>query len=147
MAATTDREVSGNDILLKVDPLGGTNYVLLVCLNSNSIESTTSVIDAGSKCGPNKLPGVLDNKIQLEIIDVLNVSSGKISSSELFGLQQNKTVISWYYGPMTPTTEDVSYTGKGFFASWNNVAAKNTPVTTTCTLEIQGNITQTVTGS
>ncbi len=141
------REISGNDILLKIDPLGGTNYVLLVCLNSNSIESTTSVIDAGSKCGPNKLPGVLDNKIQLEIIDVLDVASGEISSSELFLLQQAKTVFSWYYGPMTPVAEDVSYTGTGFLASWNNVAAKNTPVVTTCTLEIQGNITQTVTGS
>jgi len=141
------REISGNDILLKVDPLGGTNYVLLVCLNSNSLESTTSVIDAGSKCGPNKLPGVLDNKIQLEIIDVLDVASGEISSSELFTLQQNKTVFSWYYGPMTPVAEDVKYTGKGFLASWNNVAAKNTPVITTCTLEIQGNITQTTQAS
>lgn len=143
----TRREISGNDIILKIDPLGGTNYVLLVCLNSNALESTTSVIDAGSKCGPNKLPGVLDNKAQLEIIDVLSLNSGEISSVELFTLQQNKTVFSWYYGPFTATTGDVKYTGKGFLGSWNNVAAKNTPVVTTCTLEIQGAITQTVTGS
>lgn len=141
------REISGNDIILKIDPLGGTKYVLMVCLNANSLDSTTSVIDAGSKCGPNKLPGVLDNKIELEIIDVLDVASGEISSSELFTLQQNKTVFSWYYGPFTAVAEDVKYTGTGFLSSWKNSAAKNSPVTTTCTLEVQGNITQTVQGS
>lgn len=147
MSATVDREISGNDIVLKVDPLGGTNYVLIVCLNQNSLASTTAVIDAGSKCGPSKLAGVIDNKIDFEIIDVLNVSSGKISSSELFTLQQAKTVIGWYYGPLTPVAEDVSYYGNGFIGEWKNAATKNTPVTTTATIEVTGSITQVTTGS
>jgi len=119
----------------------------LVCLNANTLESVTSVIDAGSKCGPNKLPGVIDNKATLEIIDVLDASNGEISSEVLFLLQQAKTIISFSYGPMVPAAGDVTYTGTGFLASWNNNATKNAPVITTCDLEIQGAITQTRTGS
>lgn len=143
----TRRSISGNDILLQIDPAGGTNYILLVCLNSNSLESTTSVIDAGSKCGPNKLPGTLDNKANLEIIDVLDTSNGEISSDVLFTLQQAKTIVSWKHGKVVPAAGDVTYTGTGFIAGWNNNASKDAAVTTTCTLEITGNITQTRTGS
>ena len=141
------REISGNDILLSIDPLAGTNYTLLVCLNSNSLESTTSVIDAGSKCGPNKLAGTIDNKIALEVIDVLDTTNSELSSEALFELQQAKQIVSWKYGKVTPAAGDVTYTGTGFIASWKNNANKNSPVTTTCDLEIQGNIVKTRTGS
>ena len=141
------REISGNDSLLSIDPLAGTNYTLLVCLNSNSLESTTSVIDAGSKCGPNKLAGTIDNKIALEVIDVLDTTNSELSSEALFELQQAKQIVSWKYGKVTPAAGDVTYTGTGFIASWKNNANKNSPVTTTCDLEIQGNIVKTRTGS
>lgn len=141
------RALNGNDIVLAVDPLGGTSYTLLVCLNSNSIESTTSVIDASSKCGPNKLAGITDNKISLEIIDYVDTTNSELSSADLFDLQQAKTTITWKYGKVVPAAGDNTYTGSGFFANWKNTANKNSPVTTTCDLEVQGTITKTRTGS
>lgn len=141
------RPVNGNDYVLRVDPTGGTTYKYIICLNTNSIESTTAVIDAGSKCGPYKLPGITDSKIALEIVDWLDTTNSELSSADLFDMQQAKSTIGWAYGPAVPAAGDVLYTGVGFFANWKNTANKNSPVTTTCDLEVQGNITKTRTGS
>lgn len=141
------REISGNDILLAIDPDGGTNYILLVCLTQNSLERTTNVIDAASKCGPNKLPGVQDIKVPFTFYDALNTANGEFSETALHPLWANKTTISWKFGPSIPVAGDVTYTGKGFIGQLNTAAAQNAAVTTTGTIEVQGTITQTVTGS
>ncbi len=143
----TRRPINGNDIVLAIDPLGGTSYTLIVCLESNSIASTTAVIDANSKCGPYKMPGVTDNKIALSIIDWLDTTNSELSSADLFDLQQAKTTVGWKYGKVTPVAGDETYTGTGFLANWNNTAALNTAVKTTADLEVQGTITRTRTGS
>jgi hypothetical protein len=143
----TRREISGNDILLSIDPDGGTNYKLLVCLTSNSLERTTNVIDAASKCGPNKLPGVQDIKVPFTFYDVLDADAGEVSEDALHPLWANKTTISWKYGPAIPASGDVTYTGIGFIGSLNKADAQNSPSTITGTIEVKGTITQTITGS
>jgi len=143
----TRRPLNGNDIVLALDPAGGTNYTLLVCLESNSIASTTAVIDASSKCGPYKLPGITDNKVALALVDWVDTTNTELSSYDLFQLQQAKTTVGWKYGKVSPAAGDVTYTGVGFLANWNNVSAQNQAVKTTCDLEVQGTITATRTGS
>ena len=141
------REISGNDYLLFIDPAGGTNYNLIVCLTSNSIERTTNEIDAASKCGPNLLPGTQSIKVNFEFHDVLDTSNGEISEGALHALWAAKTIISWKFGVTSPNPGDVTYTGTGFFGTLNMTAAQNSPTTVSSSIAVQGSITQTVTGS
>ena len=141
------REISGNDILLFIDPAGGTNWDLIVCLTSNSIERTTNEIDAASKCGPNLLPGTQTIKVNFDFHDVLDTSNGEISEDALHLLWQAKTIISWKFGKTTPLAGDVTYTGTGFLGTLNTTAAQNSPVVTTSSIAVQGSITQVRTGS
>lgn len=141
------REISGNDIVLSIDPSGGTDYTLLVCLTSNSLERTTNEIDASSKCGPNLLPGTQTIKVPFEFHDVLNTTIDEISEQALHPLWAAKTIITWKFGPISPSVGDVSYTGTGFIGTLNTVAAQNSPVVTSGSLAVQGSITQIVTGS
>lgn len=141
------REISGNDILLQIDPLGGTTFDLIVCLTSNSLERTTQVIDAGSKCGPSKLPGVQSITLPFAFNDVLDVATGEISEEDLHDLWANKTIFTWKFGVVTPKAGDVTYTGKGFLGSLSIVAAMNSSANSTSTIEVQGSITKVKTGS
>lgn len=141
------REISGNDILLRIDPNGGTNFDLIVCLTSNSLERTTQVIDAGSKCGPSKLPGVQSIQVPFAFNDVFDTNSGEISEAALHTLWQAKTIVTFSYGVVTPAAGDVTYTGKGFISDLKKTDAQNAASSATGTLEVQGDITQVVTGS
>ena len=143
----TRRQISGKDILLKIDPAGGTNYDLVVCLTTQSLERTTSVIDAASKCGPYKLPGAQAIQIPFTFNDVLSASNGEVSETALHPLWAASTVISFYYGPATPAGGDVVYTGKGFIGELKRSDPFNAQSSTSSTLEVQGTITQTVTVS
>lgn len=141
------REISGNDILLFIDPSGGTSYDLVVCLTSNSIDRTTNQIDASSKCGPNLLPGTQQITVPFEFHDVLDTANLELSEADLHTLWAAKTIFSWKFGKAIPAAGDVTYTGIGFLATLNLVAAQNTPVTSSATIAVQGSITQVRTGS
>lgn len=141
------RQISGIDVLLQIDPLGGIAYDLVVCLTSNSLERTTTVIDAASKCGPEKLPGVRSIQIPFAFNDVLDANSGEISESDLHDLWRNQTIISFKYGKLTPEAGDVTYTGKGFISDLKSTAAQNAAAASTATIEVQGDVTQVKTGS
>ncbi len=141
------REISGNDILLFIDPAGGTNWDLIVCLTSNSLERTTNEIDAASKCGPNLLPGNQTIKVNFDFHDVLDTANGELSEGSLHPLWAAKTIVSWKFGKANPAAGDVTYTGTGFLGTLNTTAAQNAPVVTTSSIAVQGTISQTVTGS
>lgn len=141
------RQISGIDVLLQIDPLGGTNFDLVVCLTSNGLERTTSVIDAASKCGPEKLPGVSSIQVPFAFNDVLDANSGEISEEALHDLWQNKTIITFKYGKLTPAAGDVTYTGTGFISELKSSAAQNAAASTTATIEVQGDVTKVKTGS
>jgi hypothetical protein len=142
-----EKPISGNDIVLQIDPSGGTGYYLLVCLTSNSLTRTTTVIDAASKCGPYKLAGVQNIQVPFTFYDIINTINGEISEKALHPLWANKTVVGWKYGKATPVAGDVSYVGTGFIGTLNTTAAQNAVVTTSSDIEVQGAITQVITGS
>lgn len=143
----TTRAVIGGDYVIAIDPLASTNYHLVVCLTSNSLERTSNEIDASSKCGPATLPGAQTIKVPFEFQDVLNLLTGEISEADLHPLWANKTRISWKFGRFTPVADDITYTGFGYITQLNTVAANNAVVTTTATISVDGNITQVKTGS
>lgn len=143
----TRREISGNTILLSIDPDGGTNYSLIVCLTANSLERTTNQIDASSKCGPSILPGTQTVTVTFEYHDVLDTLNGEVSDAALYPLWRDKLTVSWRFGPAIPAAGDAVYTGVGFLATLNLAAAQNTPVTGNGTIGVQGLPILVVTGS
>lgn len=143
----TTRAVIGGDYVIAIDPLGGSNYHLVVCLTSNSLERTSNEIDASSKCGPATLPGAQTIKVPFEFQDVLNLTTTEISEGDLHPLWANKTQFTWKFGRFVPLPDDISYYGAGYLTQLNTVAANNAVVTTTATISVNGTITQVKTGS
>lgn len=137
------REISGLDVLLWIDPLGGTDWQLAVCLTTNSLERTTTVIDAASKCGPYKLPGVQSIQVPFAFNDVLDLNTGEISEGDLHDLWNEKTVFSWKTGVATPQSGDITYSGIGFLSDLKLTAAQNSAYAATATIEVQGSVTKT----
>lgn len=141
------RPANGNDYVLALDPAAGTNYTLIVCLLSNSLERTSSEIDASSKCGPATLAGTQTIKVPFEFQDILDTANGEISEEALHPLWEDRTLITWKFGKMTPGEGDVTYTGSGYITQLNTTSGKDAVVTTSGVLSVSGSITQTRTGS
>lgn len=141
------RTILGKDYVLAIDPAAGTNYYLLVCLLSNGLDRTSNEIEAGSKCGPATIPGTQTAKVPFEFQDVLDASNGEISEEVLHPLWQNKTLITWKFGKLTPVEGDVSYTGQGYIMQLTTTSPNDGLVSTTGSLGVSGIITQTRTGS
>lgn len=142
-----ERKISGVDKLLFIDPNGGTNYDLVVCLTSQSLERTTNTIDAASKCGPDKLPGAQEITVNFEGQEVLSPDANRISEADLHDLWENKTTIGWKYGVATPADGDVSYSGQGFISDLTADSGMDDPSTFNATIAVKGAITKTIEGS
>lgn len=110
-------EVSGSDILLFIDPLGGTAYDTLVCLTSNSITGSTDTINSSSKCGTSSSPGTQTNDVSFEGNYMKDLDGGNISGADLWDLWKNKTNFSWKMGPVVPVPGDDTYYGTGFLST------------------------------
>ncbi len=141
------RQVSGNDLLLFIDPAGGTDWKLVVCLTGNSLETATNIIDASSKCGPYSLPGNQTVKIDFAYHDVLDTTNSELSDGALRVLQLAKTTISFKFGYASTTEGAYVYTGTGFIASVKTDAQQNDVVKGTGSIGVYGTITTTYTGS
>ena len=110
------REVQGKDVLLFIDPAGGTTYDTIVCLTSNGLTLATNTINSSSKCGTSSSPGTSTFDVPFEGNYMLDPDSGNISGADLFTLAKNKTNFSWKMGPAIPVIDDIVYTGTGFLS-------------------------------
>lgn len=115
-------EVSGTDILLGIDPEGGTNWQTIVCLTSNGINISTDTINSSSKCGTSSSPGTQTMDVPFEGNYMKNLDGTDISGADLFTLAKEKTNFSWIQGTAaaisgSPATGDDTYTGTGFISS------------------------------
>ena len=61
-----EHKVQGSNMLLFIDPTGGTNYDMVVCLTSVGCSASVSVVDASSACGPDKSPGTVEMSYSFE---------------------------------------------------------------------------------
>ena len=140
-----ERKVSGNDVLLFLDLSGGTSYDLVVCLEQNSLNAATQIIDAKSKCGPDNLPG--EQTFQVAFAGQVIYSPGvdRIGSALLFTALIDKTTVGWKMGRTSPVTGDVTYTGTAFVAKLDQTFSGSEPAKFSVELGIYGTPTQTVT--
>lgn len=136
------RKVNGKDILLFIDPAGGTDYKTLVCLTSNSINRTTSIIDSASKCGPDSQAGAQTVTVPFTGQVVVAPDTGKISEGDLEDLWNDSTQIGWKVGPVIPVYGDVIREGIGFISDLSDTYDMN-GATFTGTIAVSGSVTKT----
>ncbi len=137
-----EHKVSGNDVLLFISR-DNITFNTVVCLTSNSVNRTTNVIDAKSKCGPDKLPGTQDNDIAFEGQLMADPTNGRISIDDLDDYWRNITTIYWRVGKAVPQIGDITYSGTGFISKLDETAAQDAPVTFSGALSPYGLITKT----
>lgn len=123
-----ERKISGDDVLLFIGT-DGVTYDTVVCLTSQSVTRATGEIEANTKCGPDKLPGVQSNGVSFEGQVLLDPDSGKVSTDTIDDYWRNKTTISWKMGKAVPTVGDITYYGTGFISKLDEVYAQNAPST------------------
>jgi len=123
-----EHKVSGDDIFLF---MGTTinNYDKVVCLTSQSVTRATGEIEANTKCGPDKLPGIQSNGITFEGQIMYDPSSGTVSTDTIDDYWRNKTTIYWKMGKAIPLIGDVTYYGTGFISKLDETYAQNAPST------------------
>ena len=122
------RKISGNDVLLYLGT-DGITYDTIVCLTSQSVTRATTEIDANTKCGPDKLPGVQTNDISFEGQIMLDPDSGTVSTDQLDDYWRNKTTVYWKMGKAVPVTGDVTYYGTGFISQLDETYGQDAPST------------------
>lgn len=120
-----ENEINGRDILIQIDPAGGTSYKTVVCLTSNTMTQSLSELDASSKCGDKFLPG---QKFEATISGegfVVDPDTGTPTNqgfTELYDLFENRVVVSVRFGVASPTTGEAVYTGDAFIQQLEVVA-------------------------
>ena len=140
-----EKKVSGNDMLLFIDPAGGTSYKLVICQTGGGLSRSTSVIDAKSKCGPDKSPGTQEVSITMEGQILTDPDTGEVSEADLHDLWANKTTVGWKYSKATTVTDDVTYSGTGFISKLDATYGQDNVATFNVELQPYGTVTKTVT--
>ena len=110
-----ETKVSARDYLLLADLAGGTTFLPVACLTTNSLTSTNDTIDATSKCGNQYTPSpVFSQSFECEgfAIDETGTPS-KDSYQQLYVAHSAKTLFAIKMGKATPTSGDITYGGAG----------------------------------
>ncbi len=137
-----EHKINGNDVLLFIGT-DGITYKTVVCLTSESVTRATNIIDAKTKCGPDKLPGTQDNGVTFEGQVMADPATGRVSVDDLDDYWRNITTIYWKVGKALPIVGDITYSGTGFIAKLDETYAQDTPATFSGELGIYGIIAKT----
>lgn len=140
-----EHKVQGGNMLLFIDPLGGTDYSLVVCLTNVGKKDSVAIVDAASACGPDKSPGVLDLSYSFEG-QHLQDPSGTISGTDLRILLRGETTIGWLISPDVPVAGDEIESGTGYLSELSSSYAFNSVGTFTGTIQPYGLPTLTIYG-
>lgn len=118
-----EHKVQGGDMLLFIDPTGGTDYDTVVCLTSVGVSDSVSVVDASSACGPDKSPGTVEISYNFEGQHLQDPDGGKISGTDLRILLRSETTIGWKLSPASPQIGDEIHTGTGYLSELSSTYA------------------------
>lgn len=144
-------EINGSNILVAIDPTGGTSYRLIVCLKSNSLITGITELDASSKCNPagKWIPGTRIDQTITGDGNLLDPDTGiptNLGFPELYSLMVAGTVCSCKFGKVSPTTGEAVYSGPCFITKCEEVAPFDALVTFTFSLRASSPpLTQTIT--
>ena len=141
-----EHKVQGGNMLLFIDPNGGTNYDMVVCLTSVGTSISVQPVDASSACGPDKSPGALEISYSFEGQHLQDPDSGKISGTNLRLLLNAEQTIGWKLSPETPVEGDEIQEGTGFISELSSTYAFDSVGTFTGTIMPYGTPTITVYG-
>jgi len=133
-----EHKVAGGTMLLFIDPNGGTDYDMVVCLTSVSKSDSITVVDASSACGPDKSPGTLELSYAFEGKHLQDPTTGKISGTSLRQLLRAKTTIGWKIAPESPVAGDEIESGTGFLAELSSTYAFDSVGTFTGSIQPYG---------
>jgi hypothetical protein len=142
----SEHKVQGSDMLLFIDPNGGTAYDIVVCLTSVGVSDSVSVVDASSACGPDKSPGTLEISYTFEGQHLQDPISGKISGSDLRFLLRDETTIGWMMAPEIPVAGDEIHTGTGYLSELSSTYSFDSVGTFTGTIQPYGEPVITIEG-
>jgi hypothetical protein len=118
-----EHKVQGGNMLLFIDPNGGTDYDLVVCLTSVGVSMSVGVVDASSACGPDKSPGALEISYTFEGQHLQDPDTGKTSGTDLRLLLNAEQTIGWKMSPETPEAGDEIQEGTGFLSELSSTYA------------------------
>ena len=120
----------------------GNTYSTVVCLTAQAITRATNIIDAKTKCGPDKLPGTQEFGVTFEGQSMYDPAGGTLSIDDLDDWQKNKTTVHWRMGKVSPAIGDVTYFGTGFIAQLDESYAMDTPSTFSGSIGVYGTPTK-----
>jgi predicted secreted protein len=142
-------EINGRDVIVLIDPAGGTSYKTVVALTSNTITNDVTSLDGSSKTGNVFVPGV---KFKASISGegfLVNQATGTPTNqgfAELYSLFTARTQFAIKFGKVTPTTGDQGYTGPVYITKLEQTSADDALIKFTVTFECANPpFTQTVT--
>lgn len=139
-----EHKVQGGDMLLFIDPNGGTDYDTVICLTSVGISDSVNVVDASSACGPDKSPGALEISYSFEGQHLQDPDSGQISGTDLRILLRNEQTIGWKLAPENPVEGDEIQEGTGWLSELSSTYSYDSVGTFTGVLQPYGEPTITI---
>lgn len=119
-------------------------FTPVACLTNKEFTRATKVIDGTSDCGPLFKPGFGNTTMQLTgFVDYADAAA--LSGMDLFTLSQDGTIFNFMIDPVdSPVTGDQTFTGTGFISSYKQTFQTDTLVGFDVSLQITGELTQTV---
>jgi hypothetical protein len=143
----SEHKVQGGSMLLFIDPNGGTDYDIVVCLTSLSKADSVTVVDAASACGPDKSAGILELSYSFEGQHLQDPDGGQISGTDLRFLLRNQQTIGWKIAPESPVAGDEIESGTGFLSELSSSYAFDSIGTFTGSINPYGNPSLSIQGS
>lgn len=131
-------KIQGGNVLLFIDPTGGTSYSTVVCLTSVSKSDSVNVVDASSACGPDKSPGTLEISYSFEGQHIQDPSTGEISGTSLRQLLRSKSTLGFKIAPEDPQIGDEIEEGTGYLSELSSTYAFDSMATFSLTLQPYG---------
>ena len=133
-----ETKVSARDYILLADLAGGTTFIPVACLTTNSLTSTVNTIDATSKCGDQFQAGpAFTQSLKAEGFAIDETGSpSKDSYQQLYAAHAAKTAFNMKMGKATPTSGDVYYSGQVFISDFEVNAADKDDVKFTATFVV-----------
>lgn len=133
-----EHKVQGSNMLLFIDPNGGTDYDIVVCLTSVGKADSITVVDASSACGPDKSPGTLELSYSFEGQHLQDPTTGSISGTDLRILLRGEQTIGWMIAPETPVAGDEIESGTGYLSELSSTYSFDSVGTFTGTIQPYG---------
>lgn len=132
-----EHKLNGTDVLLMISR-DNITFNNVICTTSAEFTGQTNIIDAKTKCGPDKLPGTQDYSLTAEGQIMEDPATGTISTDELDDFQKTKQTIYWKLGKAVPAIGDETHYGTGFVANLTRTYAQDAPATFSVEIGIYG---------